>query len=80
MYPVLQKEDKNFRLVGETSTPQKSCCDENDQNIIKAKGNKTNSDLEFLKLKPLKKIPKDLTMESDKDYYYEDGEIKEGNE
>jgi len=79
-YPIIQKENNEFRIVGMTTTPQKGCCDEAEQNIIKAIKDKNESDIEFLKLKPLKKITKGFIMNSEKEYYYEDGEIKEGNE
>jgi len=77
MYPIIQKENKEFRVIGVTSIPQNGCCDENEHNIIKAKKEHNKFDIEFLKLKPLKKIPKSFIMNGEKDYYYE--EIKEVN-
>ena len=80
MYPVIQKENEKFKVVGITSIPQLSCCNEKEYNRIEEKKDKSEFDKEFLKLKPLKKIPEGFIMNSKKNYYYEDGEFKEGNE
>jgi len=77
MYPIIQQENKEFRIVGRTTIPQLGCCDENEQNIIKAKKDQSEFYIEFLKLKSIRKFPKGFVVVSEKTYYYEDGEFKE---
>lgn len=80
MYPIIQKENENFIIIGITTITQLSCCDAKEHERIKNKNENdmTNHEKKILKLKPLNKIPQDFNM--GKYHYYEDGKFKEGNE